>query len=59
MSSKRDFVNGETQCHRSERITAKVPVAPSQETHVEGRQGAFLVQAAAPRSHLGVRDGLG
>ena len=50
ISSKRDFVNGETQCHWSEKITAKVPVALSQETHVEGRQGAFLVRAAAPCS---------
>ena len=50
MSSKRDFVNGKTQCHRSKRITAKVPVALYQETHVEDRQGAFLVRATAPRS---------
>ena len=50
MSSKSDCVNGEMQCRRSERITAKLPVALSQEIHVEGRQGAFLVQAAAPCS---------
>ena len=50
MSSKRNFVNGETQCHRSESITAKILVTFSQETHVEVRQGVFLVQAAAPRS---------
>ena len=52
MSSKRDFVNGKTQCHWSERITAKVPVALSQETHAEDRQGAFLVRATAPRFPL-------
>ena len=43
MSSKLDFVNGKTPCHQSERITAKVPVAFSQETHVEDRKGAFFV----------------
>ena len=50
MSSKRNFVNGKTKCHRSERIAAKVPVTLSQETHVEDRQGAFLERAAASRS---------
>ena len=59
MLSKRDFLNGKTQYHWSERITAKIPMALSQETHVEGRQGAFLVQAAAPCPYRGVRDGFG
>ena len=40
MASKRDFLNGEIQCYRSEKNTAKVPAALSQETHVEVRQAA-------------------